>query len=110
MTRQRRRGFTLIELLVAIPGGATRGVFYTLLASLFTIVGLARADGVDDLVRAEMKRQNIPGLSIAVVREGKVIKEAGYGVANIELDSPATAETVYECGSVSKPMVAALVM
>src|SRR4051812_44042418 len=76
----------------------------------FIIAGSARADGVDDLVRAEMKRQNIPGMSIAVVREGRIVKELGYGLANIELNVSATPDTVYQCGSISKQIVAALVM
>lgn len=70
----------------------------------------AQADEVDDLVRAELKRQNIPGISIAVVREGKIIKEAGYGQANIEHEVPAKPETIYQSGSVGKQFTAGLVM
>lgn len=42
------------------------------------------SDEVDDIVRTELKRQNIPGISIAVCRQGKIIKEAGYGFTNLE--------------------------
>lgn len=72
--------------------------------------GAVRADAVDRLVKAEMARQHIPGLSIAVVREGRIVKEAGYGLANVEHHVPATPQTVFQSGSVGKQFTAALVM
>ena len=64
--------------------------------------GTAFADPVDDLVNAEMQRQHIPGLSLAVVLDGKVIKETGYGLANVEHDVPVTPATVFQSGSIGK--------
>jgi CubicO group peptidase (beta-lactamase class C family) len=72
--------------------------------------GAVRADAVDQLVKAEMARQHIPGLSIAVVRAGRIVKEAGYGLANVEHQVPATPPTVFQSGSVGKQFTAALVM
>ena len=57
-----------------------------------------------------MREMNIPGLSLAVLRDGKVIKTSGYGVANIETDTPATAETEYRIASLSKQFIAAAVL
>jgi D-alanyl-D-alanine carboxypeptidase len=68
------------------------------------------ADGVDDYLRAEMEKRHIPGLSLAVVRNGKVVKMRGYGRASVELDVPVTADTVYEIGSVTKQFTATLAM
>lgn len=73
---------------------------------LFTAAVAARADKVDDHVKNEMQRQQIPGLSLAVVKDGKIIKAEGYGLANIELNAPARPETVYKIGSVSKQLIA----
>jgi CubicO group peptidase (beta-lactamase class C family) len=70
----------------------------------------ARADKVDDYVRAEMLEQKIPGLSIAVVQDGKVVKAQGYGLANVELNVAATPETIYQSGSIGKQFTATLVM
>lgn len=70
----------------------------------------ARADAVDNYIHTEMKRQGIPGLSLAVVRKGKIIKAQGYGLANVELDMPATEQSVYEIGSLTKPFVATAIM
>jgi CubicO group peptidase (beta-lactamase class C family) len=61
-------------------------------------------------VRRRMQEMHIPGLSLAVVKDGKVIKAAGYGLANVETKTPATAETVYKTASLSKPVIAAAVM
>jgi CubicO group peptidase (beta-lactamase class C family) len=80
------------------------------LVLLFTATVAVRADKVDDYVKAEIQRQRIPGVSIAVIKEGKVIKAEGYGIANLELNVPATAESVYKIGSVSKQFIATGIM
>lgn len=54
-----------------------------------------------------MKQQKIVGLSIGIIKNGKVIKAKGYGQANIELNVPASEKTVYKIGSVSKQFIAA---
>jgi CubicO group peptidase (beta-lactamase class C family) len=69
-----------------------------------------RADKIDDYVNAQIRERNIPGLSIAVVRDGQVVKAQGYGLANVELNAPATADTIYQSGSVGKQFTATLVM
>jgi CubicO group peptidase (beta-lactamase class C family) len=79
-------------------------------AALFLLLSApARADKVDDFVKAQMQERNIPGVSIAVVRDGQVVKAQGYGLANVELNAAATAETIYQSGSVGKQFTATLV-
>lgn len=70
----------------------------------------AQADKVDEYVKAEMEKRKIPGVSVAVVRDGKVLLEKGYGLANVELNVAATPETIYQSGSVGKQFTATLVM
>src|SRR4051812_47641887 len=77
------------------------------LVSFAAMAGGAHADEVDDYVTAQMSRQHIPGLSLAVLKDGKAAKVAGYGVANLELNVRATPETVFQIGSVSKQFIAA---
>lgn len=77
--------------------------------TLSTFVPL-RADIVDDYIRAEMKKLRIPGLSLAVVKEGHLVKAAGYGLSNVESATPATPETAYKVASISKPIIATAVM
>src|SRR5688572_13112219 len=86
-----------------------RTPFFALVILLAAAV-VAQADKVDDYVKAEMQRQHIPGTSIAVLKDGKIIKAEGYGLANVELNVPARPETVYQIGSVSKQLIAAGIM
>ena len=50
---------------------------------------LLRADEIDDYLQAQMRWERIPGLSIAVVRDGKILRTGGYGSSNLETDTPA---------------------
>jgi len=60
---------------------------------------------VDHLFRRWAKIDS-PGCSLAVIQEGKLIYQNGYGMANLELDVPITPQSVFYCGSVSKQFVA----
>jgi D-alanyl-D-alanine carboxypeptidase len=75
---------------------------------LFTLNCLA--DPVDDLVKSEMAKHQIPGLTLKVTQHGKETKTAAYGFANLEWSVPATPETVFEIGSVTKQFTAACIM
>jgi CubicO group peptidase (beta-lactamase class C family) len=80
-----------------------------LLLSIAALVP-AQVDKVADHVKAEMKTQRIPGVSLAVVKNGKVILAEGYGLANVELNVAAGPETVFKIGSVSKQFIATGIM
>ena len=70
----------------------------------------AKADAIDKYVESRMRSLHIPGLSLAVVRNGQIIKSHGYGFADLQLNVPATDTTVYEIGSMTKQFTAAAVM
>ena len=80
--------------------------------SLLTLTACtsAFAEPVDDAVLREMKRTNTPGVSVLVLQDGKIVKEKGYGLANVEHNVPVTPHTVFQSGSVGKTFTAALVM
>ncbi len=71
---------------------------------------LLRADAVDDVVAARMREMHLPGLALAVVRDGRLVTVRGYGLANVELQVPVTPDTVFEIGSNTKQLTAAAVM
>ncbi len=75
-----------------------------------TAAGLCHADQIDDFVQAEIKRQRIPGAAIAVVRDGKITKSKGYGVADLDHDVPVTSDTVFALASITKQFTATLIM
>ncbi len=65
---------------------------------------------VDSIVQAEMARTKTPAMSVAVAQMGEVILARGYGLADVELSVPATAETVYRIGSITKQFTSASIM
>ena len=65
---------------------------------------------VDRYVREEMRRERVPGVSVAIVRDGRLVLARGYGFANVELHVPATDSTIYQSGSIGKQFTAALIL
>jgi CubicO group peptidase (beta-lactamase class C family) len=65
---------------------------------------------IDELVSAEMKKQQVPGVAVAVIHKGDVVVARGYGLANVEHNVPVTAETLFQSGSLGKQFTAAVVM
>jgi CubicO group peptidase (beta-lactamase class C family) len=85
----------------------------SLLLSLTLILRIGvpcQADEIDDWVKAQMQARHVPAVSVAVVRSGVLVKAEGYGLADLEQDVPARADTVYKIGSVSKQFIATGVM
>ena len=66
----------------------------------------AQSDRTDDFIRGQMKQQRIPGLSLLVVKNGAIVKQAGYGYGDVAKKVPATPDTVYKIASVSKAVLA----
>jgi CubicO group peptidase (beta-lactamase class C family) len=79
-------------------------------AAIFGAAGTASADAIDDYVNAEMQRQRIPGLALAIVRHGEPVRLQGYGFANLEHRVPVIPETVFQTGSVGKQFTAVAAM
>src|SRR5580692_5940626 len=70
----------------------------------------ATPDSVGDYVRSEMQTQHIPGLSLLVSKGGQIVRAEGFGLANVELQAPVKADTVFQSGSVGKQFTATAVM
>ena len=74
------------------------------------VSGAVFADSVDDYIEAVRSEEKIAGIALMVLRDGKVIKDQGYGFANLEHDVPVTSKTIFQSGSVGKQFTAAGVM
>jgi serine beta-lactamase-like protein LACTB len=70
----------------------------------------AQTDSIDVAVGAAMAERHIPGLSLAVVKDGEIICLKSYGFANLETKEPATNATVYRIASSTKPITATAAM
>lgn len=65
-------------------------------------------DAIRDRIRSTMPDWHVPGLAMAVVKEGRVILSEGFGVKDTQANAPVTAGTLFAIGSSSKAFTAAL--
>ncbi len=87
-----------VMLAVAACSHASRQVDVALLA------------GVDTLAAEALEAGPLAGVSVAVVRDGRTVVTKGYGLADIGRGVPATAETIYPIGSLTKQFTAAAIL
>ena len=81
-----------------------------ILAVLVLLASLAHADEVDRAVNQIMQQYKMPGSALAVMRDGKIVRAQGYGLANVELNVPVRPETIFQSGSMGKEFTATAVM
>ena len=62
----------------------------------------AQADSIDAFVKNQMEKRKIPGLQLAIVRNGKIIKTGNYGLANVQDSIPVDNNTVFTINSITK--------
>jgi len=65
---------------------------------------------IDHYVDAEMKREHVVGIAVGIYGRGQILLAKGYGLANIELNVPVKAETIFQSGSVGKQFTSAAIM
>ena len=96
---------TPIALSVARPA-----YFYALLFSLFCRQALpaqiTEAE-VDQVANAAMKAFDVPGIAIAIVKDGKTVLAKGYGVNDIDTGEKTDANTLFGIASNSKAFTTA---
>jgi CubicO group peptidase (beta-lactamase class C family) len=68
-------------------------------------ISSARADDIDDLINAQMRERRIPGLSLAVVSQGAIVREQGYGKTG-GTGHFVTSATLFQAASLSKLVAA----
>jgi CubicO group peptidase (beta-lactamase class C family) len=65
--------------------------------------------GLDALATDIMKSSGVPGMAVAVVRDGKTVYAKGFGVRKIGESQPVDADTVFQIASLSKSLAASVV-
>jgi CubicO group peptidase (beta-lactamase class C family) len=82
-----------------------------ILVLALALPGLARAQaapppGFDDFVASVMDRFEVPGLSVAIVKDGQVVMAKGYGLRKLGSSAPVDAETLFGIASNTKVFTA----
>lgn len=95
MARLRTLGYGFPLLLLLASGMATT-------AAQAPAAGPIDAAEIDAL----LKQFNVPGVSIAVIKDFKIEWARGYGLADAEARTPVTADTMFQAASISKPVAA----
>ena len=85
----------LLPCLVLCAAPATRVVAQT-----------PSPDSLDAYVRSLMARRHISGVSLAVIQGGQIVLARGYGVVDESTHAPVTPSTLFQAGSISKPVAA----
>jgi len=88
----------------------TKTLFLSLVLLCGTMTTSAQTDKIDEYFKAEMTKSRIPGLSVAVLRNGKVLTARGYGLANVEFSVPVTGDTVHQLASATKIFTGTAIM
>lgn len=83
-------------------------IFLTIVLSLPTHA-ITLAQKVDSVFHP-WNRETSPGCSVAIVKDGEIIFEKGYGMANLKYGIPNTPETVFQFASNSKQFTAFAVL
>jgi CubicO group peptidase (beta-lactamase class C family) len=127
LSRSNRRLEAAVALFFVIAivgvGGVALNVFLNIAPPVHTdpaavpsTTGTASAERYSGAVektresaRALLVQENLPGLSLAVAVDGKIVWAEGFGYANVERRAPVTPNTRFRTGSVSKTLTAAAV-
>ena len=90
-----------LRVACAVKVACGVGVAFTLAATESLLAQSAAQQAQVDSIFAEFGAET-PGAAVAVVRDGRVVLRAGYGMANLDHDIPVGPETVFDIASVSK--------
>jgi len=65
---------------------------------------------IDEYIKSEMKSEQIPALTYAIVLNDKIIDSGAYGWANLELKAPVNIHSLFNIGSIGKTFTASAIM
>lgn len=98
------------------PNKRLSALFLGALASLWSAPSVLAAGAstvearIDPIVEETLASGRAAGAVVAVVYDGKLVMNKGYGLADLEHSVPATPDTVFRIASVTKPFTATAIM
>ncbi|MFL5385243.1 MAG: serine hydrolase domain-containing protein [Longimicrobiaceae bacterium] len=104
------RTAALTALLACALAPPARAQLAALTPPSDAVGSLRLAAAVDSIARRAMRDQAIPGLSVAIVKDGRTVLERGWGTERAKRPRAATAATSYQIASISKQFTAAAVL
>ena len=69
----------------------------------------AAVHALPQYIKRALKQTGVPGAGVAVVSNGKVVFEKGYGVRDVTTKKPVDVNTVFQIASLSKPLSSSIV-
>jgi CubicO group peptidase (beta-lactamase class C family) len=100
-------GGASLSLPASSAGASTPAPFKTAPVSSAQID--AAVSKLDALAAQVMQRSKVPGMAVAVVKDGKVVYAKGFGVRRVGSPERIDADTVFQLASMSKPIAATVV-
>lgn len=94
------RGLVTLTFLLLAAGCATDT----------SLRGNAPTRSMDGYLQAVIEKNHVPGVAVAIVRDGKIEKLSGYGVADLESEAKAGPDTAFQIASATKVFTGTLVM
>ncbi|MCD4783390.1 MAG: serine hydrolase [Candidatus Eremiobacteraeota bacterium] len=83
--------FLILSFIIKIPG-----------ASAEKALSEKRINEIEEIVTRSMKEWKVPGVAMAVIKDGRIIYTKGFGYRDAKNKLPVTTETVFPIGSCSK--------
>lgn len=100
-----RRSFLIIILIPLLLAGASTFSF-----AQETELSPAKRTQIEAAVTKYMATTHVPGLSVAIVENGEYEWAAGFGLADVENNAPASEHTLFRLASISKSLTATAAM
>ncbi|WEK18263.1 MAG: serine hydrolase [Candidatus Pedobacter colombiensis] len=79
---------------------------------LFNMAALGQSvkNNIDIFLKGIMNYYGIPGMQVAVIKQGKIIHLSAYGLANVQFSVPVTAKTLFPINSATKCFIGIAIM
>ncbi len=92
------------------PKSAVTVLSLLVLPMLLKAQDVVSPDSIDLFLQKTMQAKKIPALQLAVIRGGKIVKNASYGTANLEYNVKATANSIFSINSITKAFTGVAIM
>ena len=97
------------------PGNFSGPVSYDVVAAsgvmqTYTVTLTTDMSAIDQSVSAFMKQYSVPGLSLAITLNDKLVYVKAYGQSDVEANQAATTNNLYRISSLSKQITSAVIM